>query len=355
MSGQLSDGQYIIESMMLSKKVLEVEGEKANDGTRVDLWQNNDKPHQRWQLTKVAEDKGEIFYVIKHPNSSMAMEAPGPWKQGDAIVLRDYEQGDDKRHRQWKLVVVAGQTNAYKIVNRLSGFVIDVEGGASGTKQIKQYASWPAPDDRQHWKLMPVTPGTKVPVVVELFQHPLGRPANHDWTINQRSVVLTQDTPYLNAGDHNRPNPISDFPTQVSAIKIHPGPDYDPRAQYEIHLFQGENYSGEYAIRTLALGEPNLHWQVGVGDNVHSVKFVTVPPVTLPATPGTKVPVVVELFQHPLGRPANHDWTINQRSVVLTQDTPYLNAGDHNRPNPISDFPTQVSAIKIHPGPEIES
>jgi hypothetical protein len=122
---------------------------------------------------------------------------------------------------------------------------------------------------------LPATPDTKVPVVVELFQHPLGRPANHDWTINQRSVVLTQDTPYLNAGDHNRPNPISDFPTQVSAIKIHPGPDYDPRAQYEVHLFQGENYSGEYAIRTLALGEPNLHWEVGVGDNVHSLKFVT--------------------------------------------------------------------------------
>ncbi len=164
MSGQLSDGQYIIESMMLSKKVLEVEGEKANDGTRVDLWQNNDKPHQRWQLTKVAEDKGEIFYVIKHPNSSMAMEAPGPWKQGDAIVLRDYEQGDDKRHRQWKRVPIPGQTDVYKIVNRLSGFVIDVEGGASGTRQIKQYASWYAPDDRQHWKLISL-PGEQKPTV----------------------------------------------------------------------------------------------------------------------------------------------------------------------------------------------
>jgi hypothetical protein len=287
MSGQMADGQYIIESMLPSKKVLEVEGEKANDGTEVDLWQDNDKPHQRWQLTRVAEDqdKGEVFYTIGHPNSPMVMEAPGPWRRGDPIVMRDYgHDGGDKLHRQWKLVPVLDQTNVYEIVNRRSGFVIDAEDGEPGTGQIRQYESWfKAPDGRQHWRLRTtVTPTARVPVALELFHHPLGQAADHPWTKDQRSVVLTNDTPYLNAADKQRVNPISDFPSQVSAIKIHPGPDYDPRVPYEVHLFQQENYKGAYIIRTLGLGEPNLHLQVGVGDNVHSVKFVTLSPITLP-------------------------------------------------------------------------
>lgn len=74
-SMQLTEGQYKIVSV-LTGKVLEVEGERPNDGTRVDQWQDNDKPHQRWQLSKVDEDQGQVFYTIGHPNSSMVMEAP---------------------------------------------------------------------------------------------------------------------------------------------------------------------------------------------------------------------------------------------------------------------------------------
>jgi hypothetical protein len=153
MSNQPPNGQYTIESVLLGQKVLEVEGGKANDGTVVDLWQNKGEPHQRWQLTRVTEDNGDTFYTIGHPNSRMVMEAPEPWRQGDPVVMRDYDEGDDKRHRQWKLVPAPGKEDAYKIENRLSGFVIDVEDGISGTEKIKQYASWDAPDDRQHWKL----------------------------------------------------------------------------------------------------------------------------------------------------------------------------------------------------------
>src|ERR687894_3217832 len=90
----LPEGEYKIISA-LSGKVLEVEGEKANDGSRVDQRQDNDKPHQRWQLTRVAEEHDETFYMIGHPNSSMVMEAPGPWEQGDSVVMRLYTQGND--------------------------------------------------------------------------------------------------------------------------------------------------------------------------------------------------------------------------------------------------------------------
>jgi hypothetical protein len=282
-STQLQDGQYKIVSA-LSGKVLEIRGEGANDGTPVDQYDDNNKPHQRWQLRRVVEENGEAFFVIEHPNSSKVMEAPGPWNPGDPIVVRDYEEGDDKSHRQWKLEPVPRQEEVYTIRNRRSNLVIDIEGGAD-SGQVKQYESWDSHDGRQHWKLIlaehsTVTPTTKVPVAVELFHHPLGRTSDHSWTKDQRSVVLVEDAPYLKPGEHG--NPIADFPTGVSAIKIHPGPDYNPRVQYEVHLFTEKDYGGEHVIRTVGLGDPNLHWQIDVGDRVSSIKFVTPSLITLP-------------------------------------------------------------------------
>jgi hypothetical protein len=65
--------------------------------------------------------------------------------------MRRYEPSGDQRHRQWKFEHAAD--NIYKIVNRRSGLVIDVEHGKSDA-EIKQYISWNAPDDRQHWRLI---------------------------------------------------------------------------------------------------------------------------------------------------------------------------------------------------------
>jgi hypothetical protein len=162
-SAPLFDGVYKIVSILDDKKVLEVKGGKANVGTPVDLWQDNDKPHQRWQLlTKVDEENSEIFYIIGHPESGLAMEAPGraglPWEAkeyaGTGIVLRGYQSnGGDQRHRQWKLKSVSGKQDIYTIVNRRSGLAIDVEHGDPKKGVIKQHALWNAPDDRQRWQL----------------------------------------------------------------------------------------------------------------------------------------------------------------------------------------------------------
>lgn len=90
MSAPLFDGVYKIVSILDDKKVLEVKGGKANVGTPVDLWQDNDKPHQRWQLTKVDEENSEIFYIIGHLESGLAMEAPGR-------VINDTANGSSSR------------------------------------------------------------------------------------------------------------------------------------------------------------------------------------------------------------------------------------------------------------------
>lgn len=173
----VSDGRYKIVSVLSEKvgkdvKVLEVCGVKANEGTPVDLWKDNNGLHQRWQLIKVDEDQGQVFldeededqdqvfYTIGHPNSSMVMEAPGPhWGgpkgKGVGVAMRSYEHGGDQRHRQWRLEHVVD--NVYKIMNRRSDFVLDVEDGDLDKGAIKQQESWNAPDDRQHWRLIPST------------------------------------------------------------------------------------------------------------------------------------------------------------------------------------------------------
>ncbi|MGH8602600.1 MAG: RICIN domain-containing protein [Gammaproteobacteria bacterium] len=152
----LADGQSIIESPSepFRKKVLEVKGEKANDGTLVDLWENKEKPHQRWQLTKVDEEGGSVYYKIEHPNSSLVMEALGrPQANGNSVVMRNYDQ--NKKNHQWKFVPVSGQTGVYQIATREGGLVIDIEHGTGGAGEIKQYRSYPHRDARQHWKLTP--------------------------------------------------------------------------------------------------------------------------------------------------------------------------------------------------------
>ena len=160
MSTQLPEGRYKIVSE-LSGKVLSVNGGIANDGTEVVQWPYEDKPHQQWQLTKVAEEEGRAFYTIEYPGSGMVMEAPGPWQRGVPVVMRHYEHSGDQRHREWKFESVHGKPDTYEIVNRRrpfsdpdeGPFVIDVQDADPDTKNIKMYPSWPLIDDRQHWKL----------------------------------------------------------------------------------------------------------------------------------------------------------------------------------------------------------
>src|ERR671916_476998 len=133
-SVQLPEGRYKIVSE-LSGKVLSVNGGIANDGTEVVQWQDDNQPNQQWQLTKIAEEDGYVFYILEHPGSGMVMEAPGPWVRGVPVVMRLYTDGGDQRHREWKFEPVHGKQNVYKIVNRRrpfndpdeGPFVIDIQ------------------------------------------------------------------------------------------------------------------------------------------------------------------------------------------------------------------------------------
>jgi Ricin-type beta-trefoil lectin domain-like len=337
------------------------ESEAKNPGAQIKQYAELDSDYQLWQLKPVGVG-GQGFYNIENVGSAMSMEVfAASVESGASIAQWPYDNG--QTHRQWALVPVAGKEDVYQIKNRHSKLFIDnVDGHTQAPAQVAQYNSWPdwPTDGRQHWKLVPaekpvVTPTVKVPVVVELFQHPLGYPPDHDFTKNQRSALITTDAKYLKANDTSTPdNPIAGFSSEISAIKIHPGPDYDPRARYEVHFHKQQDFQDSHIIRTLGLGEPNLHFEVDVSDHIHSIKFVTLPPVAIPATTA-KVPVVVELFHHPLGYPPDHDFTKNQRSALITSDAKYLKANDTTTPeNPIAAFPSEISAIKIHPGPDYD-
>jgi len=165
MPDQPLNGQYIIESMLYTTKVLDVDGGRANEGTPILLWENSDSPNQHWQLTRVVDENGEVFYTIATlgdydetiMRTAPVMEAPGPWNPGDPIIMREYEQSTsgDQRHRHWKLIPVDPSAPNYKIMNRRSGFVIDIPAEGQGEK-VAQYASWEPPDNRQKWRLVPI-------------------------------------------------------------------------------------------------------------------------------------------------------------------------------------------------------
>jgi Ricin-type beta-trefoil lectin domain-like len=171
-SEQLPDGgQYVIESMLDNNLVLDVSGGTAGDGTPVILWTNSkNPPYQHWRLTKVDEgtdDKGNVIYytIGTLGDDRKVMEAPGPWHEGDPIVMRgynpdDFKNGDDLTHRQWVLVPVPGQSNVYKIVNRRSKRCIDVKDGKIEKVEeieLRQYTCWDPSykPQRQQWKLTP--------------------------------------------------------------------------------------------------------------------------------------------------------------------------------------------------------
>ncbi|MCC3410165.1 MAG: hypothetical protein JGK17_32485, partial [Microcoleus sp. PH2017_10_PVI_O_A] len=79
----------------------------------------------------------------------------------------------------------------------------------------------------------------------------------------------------------------------VSSLKIRPGPNYDPKANYEVSFYRDPNFiSTQLVLKPGEYGDihyPPIHF----GDVISSVKFNQGMP---PAQPVTPIPVVAELY-----------------------------------------------------------
>src|SRR5918997_2320311 len=134
-----------------SNKVLEVREGLGDDGARVSQGDDNDRAHQRWNVTQVPGTLG--VYVIENVGSGKVLDVDGE-EQGADVVQRALSQGEPRQ--QWELEPTRAGA-AYRIKNHKTKRVVDVGSGRTDNNApIKQY--WPPakdhPDGRQEWMLV---------------------------------------------------------------------------------------------------------------------------------------------------------------------------------------------------------
>jgi hypothetical protein len=161
----------------------------------------------------------------------------------------------------------------------------------------------------------------EIPLVVALWEHT---------GYQGRRRLIVDDTPRLD---------LQDFNDQVSAVGVHPGPDYEAwkaahgQAEPTVGLYEHVNYDGAALILT-AGGYPNIHRLYNFGDVVSSVRINPTPPSVVKIAP---IPLIVELYE---------DINFGGTRAVIVEDVPdiprYLGP----------EFNDVVSSVRVRTGPD---
>jgi hypothetical protein len=146
-----ANGFFKIESR-LSGKALEARGTSAGEnGTLIQQWDYVDSANQQWQLIAIDSTYDKIVSRL----SGKVLEVEGGAEAtGNAAPIRlwDYVGG---ANQQWQLVPI--DSGGYKIVSKLSGKVLDVRGGNEATGNGFPIQQWDyLGGANQQWQLVPV-------------------------------------------------------------------------------------------------------------------------------------------------------------------------------------------------------
>ncbi|NEO55756.1 MAG: hypothetical protein F6K54_23400 [Okeania sp. SIO3B5] len=169
--------------------------------------------------------------------------------------------------------------------------------------------------------IIPPGPYEHIPLIVELYEH---------WfTSNSlgggpgRRLLLSQDTPNLAT-----PYVMNNLTT---SLKIRPGPNFDPNADYEVSFYRDPNYISSQLV--LTPGEyPDLNTgPIRFGDAISSVKFNQGVP---PAPAVSPIPVVAELYDR-----VNYAG----RKLIIFEDVDNLTT--------YSAYNNLTSSVKVFKGP----
>src|SRR5262249_2631829 len=138
-----------------------------------------------------------------------------------------------------------------------------------------------------------------------------------------RRLLLSQDTPDL--------APQYQMQDTVSSLKIRPGPNFDPKAKYEVSFYRDPNYKAGQLV--LKPGEyPDIHFgPISFGEIMSSVKFNQGVPQAPAVTP---IPVVAEVYSAP---------NFEGRKLILFEDVADLTA--------YSLFENVIFSVKVFRGP----
>ncbi|MDY7004376.1 MAG: hypothetical protein SWX82_10585 [Cyanobacteriota bacterium] len=170
----------------------------------------------------------------------------------------------------------------------------------------------------------PVSPGSmeyaNIPLIVELYQYWFTR--NSLGGGPGRRLLLSLDTPDLTPYLMNN---------ATTSLKIRPGPNFDPNADYEVSFYRDANYISSQLV--LKPGEyPDLNaGPIWFGNVISSVKFNQGVP---PAPAVSPIPVVAELYDG-----VNYGgW-----KLIIFEDVDNLQT--------YSGYSNRTSSVKVFKGP----
>ncbi len=145
-------GGYYAILNKLTGKVLDVTGASTAAGATIQEWDYLGGSNQQWQLVPLYDSSAVFFYKLVNRLSGKVLDDTGESTSSGTVVQQyDYLGGTNQ---QWQLAPVT----YYNIVNRLSGAVLDIPGGlASNGTVIQQWASNGL--TQQQWQLVPVGAG----------------------------------------------------------------------------------------------------------------------------------------------------------------------------------------------------
>jgi uncharacterized repeat protein (TIGR02543 family) len=125
------DGAVVtISSALATSRVFDVAGASVANGARIQIYQQNTTPAQRFRLERVT---GTVYYTIKNINSGKVIDVSGG-KNANGTAIQQYTSNNTAAQR-WKFIPTTG--GRYVIASALSDTkVLDLPGGASasGTK-----------------------------------------------------------------------------------------------------------------------------------------------------------------------------------------------------------------------------
>jgi hypothetical protein len=150
----LLDGRYVVVNRK-SRKVMEVAGGSAGNGTNIQQNIYNGAAYQQWDINPLSFDAGEdySYHTVKAAHSQKAADVYN-FSLNDSGDVRQWEYSTS-RNQQWYFEYV--EDGWFHIRSRWSGKYLNVSGGSSSNgANIQQYSLYPSDPERQQWRLIPV-------------------------------------------------------------------------------------------------------------------------------------------------------------------------------------------------------
>ncbi len=143
----LEDGRYVLTNVY-SGKVMEVSGQRLENGANISQWSNNGQAWQQWDIS----DLGNGYYKILSAYSGKSADVY-EWNAADGAELR---QWDDLgfENQQWE--INQESDGSYNIISRYSGKSIEVYDFSTqdgGDIRLWAYRG----DDTQKWNISEAT------------------------------------------------------------------------------------------------------------------------------------------------------------------------------------------------------